>query len=94
MTDLEMSPVRQAWDLHHETKGCVEGALRVAAHLRQPELAAAREVVIGYLEEAGEAYAALERAMMESEKGLPSNAEAMNRAFWTWAHTALKTVMA
>jgi hypothetical protein len=64
----------------------------VATQLRQPELAAARATVITYLEEAGEAYAALERAMMADEKGLPANANELNSAFWTWAHAALKVV--
>jgi len=88
-----MNDLRKAWDLHHETKARVQGALAVATQLRQPELAAARAVVLTYLEEAGEAYAALERAMMADEKGLPSNADALSRAFWSWAQLALKTVM-
>jgi hypothetical protein len=62
------------------------------AQLRQPELAAARKTVLDYLVEAGEAYAALERAMMADEKGLPANADELNSAYWTWAFAALKVV--
>jgi len=86
--------VRKAWDHHHETKARAEGAMAVALQLKQPELAEARKLAIHYIEEAGEAYAALERSMMDDEKGLPSNIDKLNQAFWTWAMASLKAVMA
>ncbi len=78
----------RAWEIHHARKGRVEGALAVAEHLTQPELAAAGRIVLRYIEESGEAYAALERALMEDGR-TPESLEAMNRAFWSWAQTVV-----
>ena len=68
--------------------------MAVMGTLKQPELAEARKIVIGYIEDAGEAFAALERAWMASEEGLPSNAKKLNQSFWTWAMTTLQVVQA
>lgn len=89
-----ITEVRRAWDRYERARGRVEGSLDVLMRLKQPALAEARAVALQHIEEAGEAFAALERAWMASEKGLPSNSKELNQSFWTWAFGVLQVVKA
>ncbi len=83
----------EAWANYHEAKGRVEGAMAVLKDLRQPELAEARRHALGFLEEAGEAYAEAERVLVREGRD-PESLRPMNQAFWTWAHATLLRVSA